>query len=638
MARNLTEQVIFAHLVDGRMLPGEEIGIRMDQTLVQDATGTMAFLQFEAMGLDRVRTELSVTYVDHNTLQNGFENADDHRFLQSAAAKFGVKYSRPGNGICHQVHLERFAAPGKTLLGADSHTPTAGGVGAFAIGAGGIDVAMAMGGSPFYLRMPRVVNVRLTGRLPAWVGAKDVILEILRRVTVGGGVGKVFEYSGDGVASLSVPERATITNMGAETGATTSIFPSDEVTRAFLKAQGREECWVPMGAEAGCSYDEVIEVDLSSLEPMVAKPHLPDNVAKVADVENLAVDQVMIGSCTNSSYQDLMRVAAILRGKTIHPRVSLVVAPGTRQVLRQLALNGALADLLSAGARVLESACGPCVGVGQAPPSRAVSVRTANRNFLGRSGTKDAMVYLVGPETAAVTALRGVLTDPRELGEMPAIPAPELSGWEDNMIIEPESEGADVILIRGPNIKPCPVGEPIRDDLTGEVLLKVGDNITTDTIMPAGSAILPLRSNIPAISEHVFRPLDPTFAERSCAASGGFVLGGDTYGQGSSREHAALAPMYLGVKAVLAKSFARIHRDNLSNFGILPIVLADPAAYDQINQGDRLELTGVVEALDSGDPLTVHNLTTGFEMSARVDVSPRQAQIIRAGGVLRRFT
>jgi aconitate hydratase len=635
MGHNLTEQILLAHLVEGVLEPGSEIGIRIDQTLTQDATGTMAFLQFEAIGLDRVRPELSVSYIDHNTLQNGFENADDHRFLQSAAAKFGVRFSRPGNGICHQVHLERFAVPGKTLLGSDSHTPTAGGVGAFALGAGGIDVAMAMGGSPFYLRVPRVVNVRLSGQLPPWVGAKDIILEVLRRITVRGGAGKVLEYGGDGVSSLSVPERATIANMGAETGATTSIFPSDHVTRAFLRSQDREDSWMEMAAEPASSYDEVLDMDLSTLAPLVAKPHLPDNVVKVSELEGLAVDQVVIGSCTNSSYEDLMRVAAILKGRTVHPQVSLVIAPGTRQVLRQLASNGALDDILGAGARVLESACGPCVGVGQAPPSGGVSVRTTNRNFLGRSGTKDADVYLVGPETAAITAINGVLSDPRGLGPMPEVRAPGAFQPDDSMILLPAPSGSEVTLIRGPNIKPCPVGVPVEGDIAGEVLLKVGDNVSTDEIMPAGSAVLPLRSNIPAISRYVFKPLDPTFAARADEAGGGFVVAGNTYGQGSSREHAALAPMYLGVRAVIAKSFARIHRDNLTNFGILPIVFLDPDDYDQIDQGDRLVLVGVLDALESGRPLTVRNLRSGVDAEARIDVTPRQGAVIKVGGLLR---
>jgi aconitate hydratase len=635
MGHNLTEQLLLAHLVEGALEPGGEIGIRVDQTLTQDATGTMAFLQFEAIGLDRVRPEVSVSYIDHNTLQNGFENADDHRFLQSAAAKFGVRFSRPGNGICHQVHLERFAEPGKTLVGSDSHTPTAGGVGAFAMGAGGIDVAMAMGGSPFYLRVPRVVNVRLRGALPPWVGAKDVILEVLRRVTVRGGVGSVLEYGGDGVASLSIPERGTIANMGAETGATTSIFPSDQVTRAFLQSQGRGECWVELSAEPGSVYDEIIEIDLSTLEPLVARPHSPDNVVKVSELEGLAVDQVVIGSCTNSSYEDLMRVAAILKGKTVHPRVSLAIAPGTRQVLRQLASNGALDDILGAGARLLEAACGPCVGVGQAPPSGGVSVRTTNRNFLGRSGTKDSKVYLVGPETAAITAVNGVLSDPRGLGPMPEVQAPDNLHADDSMILLPAASGRDVTLVRGPNIKPCPVGVPIEGDVAGEVLLKVGDNISTDEIMPAGSAVLPLRSNVPAISRYVFKPLDPTFAARADEAKGGFVVAGHTYGQGSSREHAALAPMYLGVRAVIAKSFARIHRDNLVNFGILPIVFLDPGDYERVDQGDRLLLVGVLEALGSGGPLIVRNLRNGADAGARIDVTPRQAEVIKVGGLLR---
>lgn len=634
MGYNLTQKILKAHLVEGSLEPGKEIAIKVDQTITQDATGTMAYLQFEATGIPRVKTELSVSYVDHNTLQTGFENADDHRFLQGMAAKYGAYFSRPGNGICHQVHLERFGVPGKTMLGADSHTPTGGGLGMIAIGVGGLDVAVAMGGGPFYLTMPKVVNIRLHGRLSPWVSAKDVILEVLRRLTVKGGVGKILEYGGDGVASLSVPERATITNMGAETGATTSIFPSDEVTRAFLRAQGREDCWVPLAADPDATYDETLDIDLGALEPMVAKPHMPDNVVKVKDINLLGVDQVMIGSCTNSSYLDLMRVAAVLKGKRVHPRVSLVIAPGSRQVLKLLAENGALADLVAAGARILECACGPCIGMGQAPPSGGISVRTNNRNFEGRSGTKDGQIYLVSPETAAATAVHGALTDPRQLGEFPVISLPESFSPDDSMVLPPAAEPDKVEVVLGPNIKPLPVAQPLPVGLEGQVLLKVGDNITTDHIMPAGSKVLPLRSNIPAMSKYVFEPVDPEFPERAKAAGGGIVVGGENYGQGSSREHAALVPMYLGVKVVLAKSFARIHRDNLINFGILPITFENPEDYDRINQGDVLELPGVAASLESGQAVLVKNVTRGFEFRALGGMTPRQVEVMRAGGLL----
>lgn len=634
MGKNLTQKILAAHLMAGVMTPGEEIAIRIDQTLTQDATGTMAYLQFEAIGIPRVRTELSVSYVDHNTLQTGFENADDHRFLQSIAAKYGIYFSRPGNGICHQVHLERFGVPGKTLLGSDSHTPTAGGLGMLAIGAGGLDVAVAMGGGPFYLTMPRVVNVRLHGRLQPWVSAKDVILEVLRRLTVKGGVGKVIEYSGEGVATLSVPERATITNMGAELGATTSIFPSDQVTRSFLRAQGREKDWVELSADPDAVYDEVLEIDLSILEPMVAKPHSPDAVATVREVGPIKVDQVAIGSCTNSSYVDLMRVAGILKGKTVHPGVSLVIAPGSRQVFMMLAQNGALADLIAAGARILESACGPCIGMGQAPPSGGVSVRTFNRNFPGRSGTADALVFLAGPEVAAATALTGVLTDPRDLGEPIPVTVPAHFPADDRMILPPADDPGCVEVVRGPNIKPLPVNRPLPEDLRGGVLIKVGDNITTDHIMPAGAKILPLRSNIPAMAEHVFEGVDPSFAGRAKAAGGGLIVGGHNYGQGSSREHAALAPMYLGVKAVIAKSFARIHRANLINFGILPLTFVHEEDYDRVQPGDELELSGVARLLTLEADLEVRNITRGFSFPVRHGLSPRQQKIILAGGLL----
>lgn len=634
MGYNLTQKIIKAHLVDGSMEPGQEIAIKIDQTLTQDATGTMAYLQFEAMGIPRIKTELTVSYIDHNTLQTGFENADDHRFLQSMAAKYGAYFSRPGNGICHQVHLERFGVPGKTMLGSDSHTPTGGGIGMLAIGVGGLDVAVAMGGGAFYLNMPKVVNVVLGGKLSDRVSAKDVILEVLRRMTVKGGVGKVFEYSGEGVKSLSVPERATITNMGAELGATTSIFPSDEVTRQFLKAQGREESWISLTADEGAVYDEIIEIDLDSLEPMVAQPNSPDNVVSVREAEGIPVNQVMIGSCTNSSYLDLMQAANILKGKTVHPGVSLVVAPGSRQVLKLIAKNGALVDLINAGARILECACGPCIGMGQAPPSGGVSLRTINRNFLGRSGTKDGQVYLVSPETAAASAITGNLTDPRDFGPAPAIVMPQDFEPDDSMVLPPSDNPDSVEILRGPNIKPLPVGTPLAEQLRAEILLKVGDNITTDHIMPAGAKILPLRSNIPAMSQFVFEQVDSTFAQRARDAECGFIVGGENYGQGSSREHAALVPMYLGIKAVLARSFARIHRSNLINFGIMPLTFADPADYESLAQGDILELTGLAQALTTGAPVVVRNITKQKEFYALTNLTERQSKIILAGGLL----
>ncbi|MGQ9823540.1 MAG: aconitate hydratase [Desulfotomaculales bacterium] len=635
MPYNLAQKIILDHLVGGRMAPGEEIAIRIDQTLTQDATGTLAYLQFEAMGIPRVKTRLTVSYVDHNTLQTGFENADDHRFLQTAAARYGAYFSRPGNGICHQVHLERFGVPGMTLLGSDSHTPTAGGLGMLAIGAGGLDVAVAMGGGPFHFLMPEVVNVRLFGKLPPWTAAKDVILEVLRRITVKGGVGKILEYSGSGVGSLTVPERATIANMGAETGATTSIFPSDGVTRAFLAAQGREECWVPLAADEGAAYDGTLEIDLGVLEPLVALPHSPDRVVPVREAGEVPVDQVVIGSCTNSSYLDLMKAAQILRGKTVHPRVSFVIAPGSRQVLLMLARNGALADLVSAGARVLETACGPCIGMGQAPPTGGVSLRTFNRNFKGRCGTKDAGVYLVSVETAAASALTGMLTDPRQLGAPPAVDVPEKFLVDDGMIIPPSPPGEEPEIIRGPNIKPLPEAEPLPPRLEGKVLIKVGHNITTDHIMPAGSKILPLRSNIPAMAEYVFEQVDPGFANRAKAAGGGFIVAGENYGQGSSREHAALAPLYLGVRAVLARSFARIHRANLVNFGILPLTFCDPEDYDRIEQEDELVFEGLWgAALEKGGKLLVKNETKGFVFAVAAGLSRREAEILRSGGLL----
>jgi aconitate hydratase len=631
---NLTQKILAAHLVSGNLLAGEEIAIKIDQTLTQDATGTMAYLQFEAMEIPQVKTDLSVSYVDHNTLQSGFENADDHLFLQTVAAKHGIYFSRPGNGICHQVHLERFGKPGGTLLGSDSHTPTGGGIGMLAIGAGGLDVAVAMGGGAFYLTMPKVINVRLHGSLSPWVSAKDVILEVLRILSVKGGVGKILEYSGDGVNSLSVPERATITNMGAELGATTSVFPSDECTLAFLTAQGRGEAWMPLAADQDAVYDEVLEIDLAALEPMVAQPHSPDCVAKINELGGIEVNQVAIGSCTNSSYMDLMRVAAILKGKKVHPNTSLVISPGSKQVFEMLARNGALSDLISTGARILESSCGPCIGMGQSPCSAAVSVRTFNRNFEGRSGTADAKVYLASPESAAAAAITGHLTDPRELGADPQIAFPSEYLLDDSMILSPSEDPQSVQVRRGPNIKPLPVAEPLRDSLTVPVLLKTGDNITTDHIMPAGSKILPLRSNIPAISKFVFNSVDPTFAERALTAQGGIVLGGHNYGQGSSREHAALAPMYLGVKAVIAKSFARIHRANLINFGILPLTFSEEEDYSAINQGDDLELQNLHQGLQTPSPLTLLNKTTGKVIAVEHNLTPRQARILLAGGLL----
>lgn len=634
MAMNITQKVIKKHLVSGNMVAGEKIAIKMDQTLTQDATGTMAYLQFEALGVPRVKTKLSVSYVDHNTLQTDFMNMDDHRFLQSIAAKYGIYFSRPGNGICHQVHLERFGIPGQTLIGSDSHTPTCGGLGMIAIGAGGLDVALAMGGDPFYLSMPKVVFVKLTGKLQPWVSAKDIILELLRRLTVKGGVGKVIEYSGEGIKSLSVPERATITNMGAELGATTSIFPSDEITRAFLKAQKREKAWIKLEADAKATYDEVVELDLNKLEPMIAKPHNPDNVVTVKELEGTPVQQVAIGSCTNSSYRDMMTVASILKGKTIPPDVSLVIAPGSKQVLEMITRNGGLTSMISAGARILESACGPCIGMGNAPSTKAVSIRTFNRNFEGRSGTKDALVYLTSPEVAAAAALKGVITDPRKLGKKPPnIAVPKTFIVDDNMVILPlpPKKAASVEIIRGPNIKPLPEFKPLPSMIQGKVLIKVGDNITTDHIMPAGAKILPLRSNIPAMAEHVFAPIDSAFPKRAKEMGGGFIIGGANYGQGSSREHAALAPMYLGVKAVITKSFARIHLANLINFGILPLTFVSESDYDKLEQGDELELD--VSGLN-GKNLKLKNKTKGVDVDVKHPLVGRDIEIIKAGGSL----
>jgi len=632
MALNLTQKIFKNHLVSGEMVAGKEVAIRIDQTLTQDATGTMSYLQFEALGLDRVKTELSVSYVDHNMLQTGFENADDHRYLQTVAARYGIVFSRPGNGICHQVHLERFGKPGKTLLGSDSHTPTNGGLGMIAIGAGGLDVALAMGGEPFYTAMPKVVLVKLTGKLQPFVSAKDVILELLRRLTVKGGVGRIFEYGGEGVASLSVPERSTITNMGAELGATTSLFPSDDQTRKYLKAQGRENDYVAMGADPGATYDETVEIDLNTLEPLIAQPHSPDNVVKVREIAGIPVSQVAIGSCTNSSYKDLLGIAAIMKGKTVHPSVSLGFSPGSRQTLEMISQNGVLGDLITSGARLLESACGPCIGMGFAPPSGGVSVRTFNRNFEGRSGTKDAKVYLASPEVAAACAITGVITDPRDLGVEPkSIDLPEKYVLDDRMMIFPPKEGTGIEVLRGPNIKPLPTRDRISETVTGSVLLKVGDNITTDHIMPAGAKVLPLRSNVPAISQYVFESVDPTFPKRAKEAGGGFIVGGTNYGQGSSREHAALAPMYLGVRAVIVKGFARIHLANLINFGILPLTFVNEADYDKIDRDDQLEFS--TSGIDKGT-LVLKNLTKKLDIPVKHSLTTRDLEIVRAGGTL----
>lgn len=636
MGYTISQKIIKNHLVSGEMKSGNEIGIKIDQTLTQDATGTMAYLEFEAMGVPRVKTELSVAYIDHNTLQSGFENADDHRFIQSAAKKYGLKYSRPGNGICHQVHLERFGIPGKTLIGSDSHTPTGGGIGMLAIGAGGLDVAAAMGGGAYYITMPKMVKINLTGKLSPWVSAKDIILEVLRIMSVKGGVGKIIEYSGDALSTLSVPERATITNMGAELGATTSIFPSDEVTREFLKAQGRESDFTEIKADNDAVYDEIIDIDLSELKSLAACPHSPDAVKTVEEIGNIKIDQVCIGSCTNSSYLDLMKVANILKGKTVHPDVSLSIAPGSKQVYNMLAENGALADLISAGARILECACGPCIGMGQSPNSKGVSLRTFNRNFEGRSGTADGQIYLVSPETAAVSAINGVLTDPKTLGKTINISQPEKFLINDNMLIDPadEKDAGKVEILRGPNIKPFPVAKPLEDNVEAKILLKVGDNITTDHIMPAGSKILPYRSNIPYLSNFCFSVCDKEFPKRCKEEGKAIIIGGSNYGQGSSREHAALVPLYLGVKAVIVKSFARIHCANLVNAGILPLVFKNTSDYDKVEQTDNLIIQDIKECLNRGKDIIVKDVTKNFEFPVTAILSERQKKIILAGGLL----
>ncbi len=633
MGKTIAQKIIAAHLVAGDMTPGSEVALRIDQTLTQDATGTMAYLEFETMGVPRVKTEFSIAYVDHNTLQCGFENADDHRYLQTVAAKHGVHFSRPGNGICHQVHLERFGKPGKTLIGSDSHTPTGGGLGMLSFGAGGMDVAVAMGGGAYYITMPKIFKIHLTGKLRPFVTAKDVSLELLRILSVKGGVGAIIEWDGPGIAGLSVPERATITNMGTELGATTSIFPSDEVTKAFLTAQGREEDYIPLESDPDATYDRVIEMDLSTLKPMIACPHSPDNVVAVNTLQDVKVDQVCIGSCTNSSLLDLLKVAAILKGKTIAPGVSLSISPGSKQVLTELAACGALTDILASGARLLECACGPCIGMGFSPSSGGVSLRTFNRNFLGRSGTKDGQVYLVSPETAAASALTGYITDPTTLAPISAMPLPARFHVDDSAVLAPAADGSAVEVLRGPNIKEFPKAKPFAHTLTATAVLKVGDNITTDHIMPAGAKILPYRSNIPHLSQYCFEVCDPSFPARAKAAGDGIIIGGSNYGQGSSREHAALVPMYLGIRCVIAKSFARIHAANLINAGILPLTFAKAEDYDTIAQDHILELTDLAKGMATGR-VAITNKTTGATLYAQCALTQRQQKILLAGGLL----
>jgi aconitate hydratase len=632
---NLTQKLMTSHLVSGDMTPGAEIALHIDQTLTQDALGTLCYLQFEAMGVPRVRTKLSVSYVDHQLLQADFRNADDHAYLQDIAAQYGIYYSRPGNGICHQVHLERFAAPGDTLLGTDSHTPTCGGMGMLAIGAGGLDVAVAMAGSPYVLRMPKVLGVELLGRLPSGVTAKDIIFEILQRLTVKGGIGRILEYYGPGVASLEVPERGTIANMGAELGATTSIFPSDRRTRAYLKRQGREAAFSVQQPDPDATYDEHMRVDLERVDPLIACPDSPDRVCPVRQVAGIAVDQVAVGSCTNSSYADLMAVAAILKGRKVHPRVSLVVSPGSKQVYQMIARNGALAELIAAGARILESACGPCAGMGQVPSSGGVSVRSFNRNFPGRSGGTDNRVYLASPAVCAASAIVGEIADPRDLGSLRRFRLPTRYIVDDSGILPPAPDPAQVQIRRGPNIKPLPTRGPLADPIVGEVLIKLGDNISTDTILPAGAQVLPLRSNIPAIAEFVFHYPDPSFVERAKAKAGGIIVAGQNYGQGSSREHAAMCPMYLGVKAILTKSFARIHHDNLVNFGVVPLTFAHEADYDAIEPGDVLEIREIGQRVrDGASTLDILNISKGTTIITYMNLLPRLRNILLAGGLL----
>jgi aconitate hydratase len=635
MGKNLVQKIFETHLVSGKLEPVEEIAIVIDQTLTQDATGTMAYLQFEALGIPRVRSKFSISYVDHNMLQTGFENADDHRFLETFAAKYGIFFSKPGNGICHQIHLERFAKPGETLLGADSHTPNAGAMGTIAIGVGGLDVAIAMGGGPYYLKMPEIAFVRLKGKLRPWVASKDIVLELLRRLTVKGGVGKIFEFGGPGVKTLSIPERATIANLGAELGATTTIFPSDAKTLEFMKAQGRKKDWVPLEPDLGAEYNGIIEIDLSKLEPLIAQPSSPDRVCPVREVAGKKVRQVCIGSCNNSSYVDLMGVSKILKGKKVHSDISLTITPGTKQVFEMIARNGALTDLISSGARILESACGPCIGMGQAPPTQAISIRTMNRNFPGRSGTPQDRVYLASPYVAAACALMGSIADPRQLGPRPPrVLIPPKFFIDDSLILPPSSRPEEVVIERGPNIQPLPTRGPLEDFIEGSVILKTGDNITTDDILPAGAKVLPLRSNIPAISEHLFEGMDAGFYKRVRESDGGFLVGGENYGQGSSREHAALAPMYLGIKAILAKSYARIHRSNLINFGILPLTFKDPDEFQKIQQGDQLRIKDIRNRLKDKGFLKVENVTKERVFDASDGLNQREREVLLAGGLL----
>ncbi len=635
MGYTIAQKIIKAHMLSGDMTVGSEIALKIDQTLTQDATGTMAYLEFETMGLDRVKTERSVAYIDHNTLQSGFENADDHRYIQSVAKKHGIYFSRPGNGICHQVHLERFGKPGKTLIGSDSHTPTGGGIGMLAMGAGGLDVAVAMGGGAYYITMPKMYKVNLTGKLNPYVTAKDISLEILRILSVKGGVGAIIEWGGEGIKTLSVPERATITNMGTELGATTSIFPSDEVTKAFLEAEGRAEDYIPLSSDPDAVYDRVIDINLSELKPLIACPHSPDNVVTVESLKGTKVDQVCIGSCTNSSLYDMLKVAAMLKGKIIQPSVSLSISPGSKQVLSMLADCGALSDILASGARLLECACGPCIGMGFSPNSGGVSLRTFNRNFEGRSGTADGQVYLVSPETAVAAALTGEITDPRIFGTMPEVKMPDSFKIDDTAVVEPASpqEAADIEVLRGPNIKPFPSARPFNDSLSAELVLKVGDNITTDHIMPAGAKILPYRSNIPHLSQFCFGVCDKTFPERAKALGQSIIVGGSNYGQGSSREHAALVPMYLGVRAVITKSFARIHVANLINAGIMPLTFENPDDYDRISQGDMLSMNDIFAGMDNGK-IVLEDKTTGESFNLVCSFTDRQKAILKAGGLL----
>lgn len=633
MGRNLAEKILSNHIVEGELRKGSSIGIKIDQTLTQDSTGTMAYLQLEAMGIDKVKTKRSVAFVDHNMLQQGFENADDHEFIKTVASKHGVYFSKPGNGVCHQVFLERFAVPGETLIGSDSHTPTAGAVGMLAMGAGGLDVALAMAGGAYYINVPKVCKVNIIGNFKPMVTGKDVVLEVLRRLTVKGGVSKIFEYGGEGIKNLSVPQRAIITNMGAELGATTSIFPSDERTLEFFKAQGREEDWFEFKADEDAVYDEEITIDLNTLEPLAAMPHSPDNVKKVSEIGKIKVDQVAIGSCTNSSYEDLMKVAKILKGKKVHPDVSLVIAPGSRQVMEMIARNGALADIISSGARILENGCGPCIGMGQAPGTNGVSLRTFNRNFYGRSGTLSAKVYLVSPETAAVSAIKGVLTDPRELETDLCINMPERFIVDDSMILKPAEDGTKVEVKRGPNIKPFPINKELGDKIEGKILIKVEDNITTDHIMPSNSKLLPFRSNIPYLSQFCFNTIDTDFPNRAKNLGGGFIIAGENYGQGSSREHAALAPLYLGVRGVIAKSFARIHKANLINNGIVPLEFKNEADYNEVDPLDELVIDNIKEALTKGS-VKVKNISKNSEFEVLIDLTEKEIQVIKAGGRL----